>query len=196
MLKLFINLYSQFCYGPVRLKIGIARKIVVTLSLFEVFKNSATSIDANARSWMDIFVAVLEQLIVARLFYKLSMLHRSWGFLTSLTIAWHTNLCRTTSIKLTSSHPVPFFEAILIPAYEGWIGVRFPPRARDSSCHQSTKISSESHSASFALVIRTSFFASRVAMTWSWLVRHHLMQIWRTCGVKPPFPHTPSRQAA
>jgi hypothetical protein len=168
----------------------------MTLSHFEALKNSATSSDANARSWIDIFGAVLEQLIVARLVNKLSMLQISWGFLTELTKAWHTNLCRTTSIKFTSSHPVPFFLVILIPAYERWIGVRFPPRARDSSCYQSTKICSEIHSASFALAIRTSFFGSMVAMTWNWLVRHHLMQIWRTCGVTPPFPHTPSWQAA
>ena len=65
-------------------------------------------------------------------------------------------------------HDFPFcsfiFLAILIPAYERWIGVRFPPGARDSSFHQSTEIYSEAHSSSFALAIMTYFFDSKVAM--------------------------------
>jgi hypothetical protein len=138
---------------------------------------------------------VLENLIAARLVNKLSMLHRSWWFPMVLTEDWHPNLSKPHPSSLRLS--ILFLSlAILIPAYERWIGVWFPPGARDSSCHQSTDICSEAHSASFGLAIRTFFFGSRVAMAWSWLVRHSLVQIWKTCRVIPPFPRTPSWRTA
>jgi len=89
-------------------------------------------------------------------------------------------------------HAFHFLLAILIPAYERWIGVRFPPEARDSSFHLSTKICSEAHSASFALAVRTSFFGNKVVMAWCWRFRHRLVHFRKTYGVIPPFPRTPS----